>query len=59
MAPLRDQASEAVVHRLFQILLAPEVTFGSQNGGVPQQELNLLQFTSVDVAQFRAGPTNV
>ena len=26
---------------------------------MPQQKLDLLQFTSVDVAQFRAGPTKV
>ena len=37
---------EQIVHRMPEILFAPEVTFGRLHRSVPQQELNLLQFAT-------------
>jgi hypothetical protein len=56
---LREQASEPVVHRLFQILLATEISLGGQYRGMAQKELNLLQFASIYVAKLSAGPPEV
>jgi hypothetical protein len=56
---LREQASEPVVHRLFQILLATEVSLGGQYRGMAQKKLNLLQFASIYVAKLSAGPPEV
>ena len=39
-----DEAAQAVVRGLFQLLLATEVALGCQNGGVVQKNLYLLQF---------------
>jgi len=38
-----------------EILFAAEIAFGLLDGCMHQQELNLLQFTTVAVAQLRAG----
>ena len=54
-----EQRSEPVIHWFFQILLAPEVALGRHNRGMPQKELDLLQFTSVYVAQLRTGPPKI
>jgi len=46
--PSRAQG-ETVIYRLAEVLLAPKVAFGSENGGVTQQELNLLNFSAAGV----------
>jgi hypothetical protein len=38
---------EKIVHRVSKILFAPEVAFGGQNRGMPQQELNLFKLSAV------------
>ena len=43
-----------VVHRDAQFLFAPEVLFGRLDADVSEEELNLLQFASRNVAQTRA-----
>jgi hypothetical protein len=43
----RDQGSEPVIHRLFQILLAAEIAFRCQNRGVPEKKLDLLKFPAI------------
>jgi hypothetical protein len=47
---------EAIVHRAPEILLAAEIPLGRLHRRMPQQELNLLQFTTTVVTQLRAGP---
>ena len=42
-----------------EILFAAEIAFRSLNRCMPQQELNLLQFATTRVAQFRAGSAQV
>src|SRR5215468_399555 len=48
-----------VIHWMPKILFTAEIAFGSQNRRVPQQELNLLKFSAIGVAQLRAGPTQI
>jgi len=50
---------KAIVHRMPQILFAAEIAFCRLHGRVPQQKLDLLQFTTACVAQLRAGPPQV
>jgi len=50
---------EKIVHWMSEILFAAEIVFGGLDGGVPQQELDLLQFTAAVVTQFRAGSPQV
>jgi len=50
-----EQADEAAVHGLFQVLLATRVALGCQYEGVTKEELNLLQFTSTYMAKLCAG----
>jgi len=50
---------QPIVHRPGQILLASDVSFGGLNGGVSQQELNLLQFAASGMAQSRACSSQV
>lgn len=45
---------EAVVHRIAKILLAAQIALGGLHRRMPQQELNLLQFTTAVVAQLCA-----
>jgi hypothetical protein len=45
---------EAIVHWASEILLAAEIPLGCLHGRMPQQELNLLQFTATVVTQLRA-----
>ncbi|RZU40382.1 hypothetical protein BDD14_1836 [Edaphobacter modestus] len=40
-------------------MFAAKVTLGGQNRGVPEQELNLLKFASVHVAQLRADSAQI
>ena len=47
---------EAIVHRASEILLAAEIPLGRLHRRMPQQELNLLQFTTSVVTQLRACP---
>jgi hypothetical protein len=48
-----------VVHWMSEILFAAEIAFRRLHGGMPQQELDLLQFATVAVAQLRAGSPQV
>jgi len=48
-----------VVHWMPEILFAAEIAFRRLHGGMPQQELDLLQFATVAVAQLRAGSPQV
>ena len=45
-----------VVYWMSQILFAAEIAFRGLDRCMPQQKLNLLQFTTAVVTQFRAGP---
>ena len=46
-----------IVDRMPEILFAAEIAFRSQNRRVSQQELNLLKFSTIGVAQLRTSPT--
>jgi hypothetical protein len=46
LQPLRDSQLNPIVRRVYQILLRPEVPFGRLNGGVAQQQLDLLQLAT-------------
>jgi len=48
-----------VVHRMSEILFAAQIAFRGLDGGMPQQELNLLQLATARVAQLRAGSPQV
>jgi hypothetical protein len=50
---------QIIVHRYLDILLRPQIAFGGLDGGVPQQELDLLQIPTFLPAKFRAGATEV
>src|ERR1035441_959766 len=50
---------DPVVRRVNQVLLCPEVPFRRLNGRVPEEQLDLLQFTARRATQFRAGATTV
>ena len=54
-----EQAAEAVIDWLFQVLLATEVTLGCQYGGVSQKELYLLQFAAIHMAELCAGAPKI
>jgi hypothetical protein len=45
---------ETIVHRASEILLAAKIPLGCLHRRMPQQELNLLQFTTTVVTQLRA-----
>ena len=47
--------AQAVVHGAAQLLFAPQITFGGLNRYMPEEELNLIQFATGEVAQARAG----
>ena len=42
-----DQGPKPVIHRFLQVLLAAEIALSCQNGGVPQEELDLFKFSLV------------
>src|SRR6516225_4763091 len=48
-----------VVYRMSEILFAAEIALRRLDGCMPQQELNLLQLSTVAVAQLRAGSPQV
>jgi hypothetical protein len=54
-----EQATKAIVYGLFQVLLASEVAFCRQDGGVTEKKLYLLQFTTVHMAELCAGSPKV
>jgi DNA-binding response OmpR family regulator len=41
-----EEATEAIVYRFLQILLAAQISLGGQHGNMTEKELNLLQFPS-------------
>src|SRR5262245_32419624 len=51
--------AEAVVGRVFEVLLGAEIQLGGSYRSVPQQQLDLLQFASGLAAQLRAGAPQV
>lgn len=53
-SPLIWFNTDAVVHGSIQALLAPEVFLCRLNGHVTQQKLNLLEFSTRNMAQARA-----
>src|ERR1017187_9906981 len=55
----RDPQLDAVVRRVHQVLFCPEIPFRRLNGRVPEEQLNLLQFTARGATQLRAGPSQV
>ena len=50
-----EQGAKAIVYRLFQVLLATEVTLCCQDGGVSEKKLYLLQFAAVHMTELCAG----
>src|SRR5260370_20394532 len=56
--PVRSEVKK-IVYRMSEILLAAEIAFRRLDGGMPQQELNLLQLATIAVAQLRAGSPQV
>jgi len=54
-----SQAPEAVVHRLFYVLLATKISLGCQDGGVAQEKLYLFQFAAIHVAELCAGTPKI
>jgi hypothetical protein len=58
LRPVRSELKK-VVHWMPEILFATEIAFRGLDGCMPQQELNLLQFTTARVAQLRTGSPKV
>src|SRR5260370_6686358 len=56
--PVRAEVKK-IVYRMSEILLAAEIAFRRLDGGMPQQELNLLQLATIAVAQLRTGSPQV
>ena len=50
---------QVIVHRDLYILLRPQIAFGGLDGGVAEQELDLLEIAAVLPTQFRAGATEI
>jgi hypothetical protein len=48
-----------IVHWMPEILFAAQIAFRRLHGCMPQQELNLLEFSTARVAQLRAGSAQV
>jgi hypothetical protein len=48
-----EEAAEAIIHWLFQVQLAAEVTLGRQDRGVPEKELYLLKLAAIHMAGLR------
>jgi hypothetical protein len=57
--PSGFRQKNAVVYRLSQFLLAPEVALRRLNRDMPEQELDLFQFSSGEMTQAGAGPAKV
>jgi hypothetical protein len=58
MRPVRSEVKK-VVDRMSEILFAAEIAFRRLHGGMPEQELNLLELATAAVAQLRAGSPQV
>src|SRR4029077_17047475 len=56
--PVRSEVKK-IVDWMSEILFAAQIAFRRLHGHMPQQELNLLQFSAVRVAQLRAGSPQV
>jgi hypothetical protein len=56
---LNEQTTEAIVYRLLQILLASQISLGSQHGYMTVQELNLLQFAAIHMTKLGACPAKI
>src|SRR5512142_886615 len=50
---------EKIVYWMPEILFAAEIAFHGLDGCMPQQKLNLLQFTATVVAQLRTGSPQI
>jgi hypothetical protein len=50
---------EKIVHGMPEILFTSQIAFGGLDGCVPEQKLNLLQFTAAVVTQLRAGSSQI
>lgn len=50
---------EKIIHRMAEILFAPEIAFRSLDRCMPEQKLNLLKFTATAVTELRTGPPQV
>jgi hypothetical protein len=55
----RQPKVDRVVGDIYQVLLSPEVPYSRLNGGMPQQQLDLLKLAARSSAQFGAGATEV
>jgi len=51
--------ADAIVHCIAKTLFASQVTLGGLHRNVAKQELDLLQFASCFVAQFRTASTKI
>jgi hypothetical protein len=56
---LRFCQIDSVVHRVSQFLLAAEIALGRLDRNMPEQKLNLLQFSAGEMAQARATPAKI
>jgi hypothetical protein len=50
---------EKIVHWMPEILFAAEIVFRRLDGDMPQQELDLLQLSTIVVAQLRTGSSQI
>jgi hypothetical protein len=50
---------QVIVHRDLDILLRPKIAFRGLDGGVPEQEFDLLEIPAVLPTQLGAGATEV
>src|SRR5215471_9236066 len=50
---------EKIVHRMPEVLFAAEIAFRGLHRCMPEQKLNLLEFTTAVVAQLRTRPAQV
>ena len=50
---------EKIVHGMPETVFAAEIAFRGLHRCMPEQELNLLQFTTAVVAQLRTGPAQI
>ena len=54
-----EQAAKAIVYGLLQVLLASEVAFCCQDGGVTEKKLYLLQLAAIYMAELCTGSPKV
>jgi hypothetical protein len=51
--------SQVIVHRDLDILFRAKIAFGGLDGGVPEQELDLLEIAAALAAEFGAGAAQI